>query len=209
MVQIILADDHTIVREGLKQILTECPDFKIVGEAANGQSLLEQVREKGCDVVLLDIAMPGRNGLEILKQLKSEKPNLKVLILSMHPEDQYAVRAITAGASGYLTKVTASDRLIEAIKTVHSGRKYVSPTLAERLAETLTEEVQGPPHELLSDREYEVLLLLARGKAPSAIASEMFLSVKTVSTYRSRILEKLNLKTNTDLVRYVLDHNLL
>lgn len=209
MIRIIIADDHAIVRAGLKQILSENPDMTVVGESSDGQDLLEKVRENEYDVVLIDISMPGRNGLEILKQLKIEKPELPVLVLSMHPEEQYAIRTLKAGASGYLTKETASDKLVEAIRRVAQGKKYVSPSLAEKLADSIGKDSVNMPHESLTDREYQVLCMIASGKSVSNIAKELFLSVKTVSTYRTRILEKMNMKNNAELTHYALKNELL
>jgi two-component system invasion response regulator UvrY len=209
MIRIIIADDHAIVRAGLKQILSENSDMSVVGESSDGQDLLEKVRENEYDVVLIDISMPGRNGLEILKQLKIEKPELPVLVLSMHPEEQYAIRTLKAGASGYLTKETASDKLVEAIRRVAQGKKYVSPTLAEKLADSIRKDSVSMPHESLTDREYQVLCMIASGKSVSDIAKELFLSVKTVSTYRTRILEKMNMKNNSELTHYALKNKLL
>ncbi len=209
MIRIIIADDHAIVRAGLKQILSENPDMSVVGESSDGQDLLEKVRENDYDVVLIDISMPGRNGLEILKQLKIEKPELPVLVLSMHPEEQYAIRTLKAGASGYLTKETASDKLVEAIRRVAQGKKYVSPSLAEKLADSIRDDTVSMPHESLTDREYQVLCMISSGKSVSDIAKELFLSVKTVSTYRTRILEKMNMKNNAELTHYALKNNLL
>ncbi|MDY6970353.1 MAG: response regulator transcription factor [Spirochaetota bacterium] len=209
MIKIIIADDHEIVRAGLKQILSDSEDMIVAGEASDGQELLEMVRKNKYDTILLDMTMPGRSGLEILKQLKMEKPNIPVLILSMHPEDQYAVRALKAGASGYLTKETASDKLVEAIRKVHSGGKYISDTLAERLADILTHDIDKPPYEILSDREYEVFRMIASGKTVSEIAREMFLNVKTISTYRARILAKMNMNNNAELTHYAIKNNLL
>jgi DNA-binding NarL/FixJ family response regulator len=209
MKRIIIADDHKIVRAGLKQIIADDPDLSVEGEADDGQQLLEMVRKHEYDVVLLDMKMPGRSGLEILKQLKAEKPDLPVLILSMHPEEQYAVRSIKAGASGYLTKDLAPEKLIGAIKKVLEGRKYISPSLAERLAESIMDEKSLPPHEYLTDREFQVMCMIASGKTITEIARELFLSVKTISTYRQRILEKMDMKNNAEMTHYVISNSLL
>lgn len=209
MINIMIADDHAIVRAGLKQILSDYSDMAVVDEACDGQELLEKIKKRNPDVILLDISMPGRSGLDILKQIKMEKPNLPVLVLSMHSEEQYAIRTIRAGASGYLTKESASEKLIEAIKKVHEGGKYISMTLAEKLAETLLHDTKNAAHENLTDREYQVFFNIARGKTVSEIASEMFLSVKTISTYRRRILNKMNMKNNSELTRYALENNLI
>ncbi len=209
MIKIIIADDHEIVRAGLRQIISEDRELTVAGEAVDGQSLLEKVRKDDFDVILLDIKMPGRSGLEILKQLKIEKPNIPVIVLSMHPEDQYALRALKAGASGYLTKETASDQLIDSIKKVHGGGKYISETLAERLADSIASGREAPPHTYLTDREYQVASMIASGKTITDIAKELFLSVKTISTYRQRILEKMNMKNNAELTHYMIKNNLL
>jgi len=209
MIQILVADDHAIVREGLKQILGEVSDMAVRAEAASGQEALAKVRADRFDVVLLDISMPGRSGLEILKEIKAEQPHLPVLILSMHAEEQYAVRALRAGASGYLTKASAPDELIGAIRKVSCGRKYVSASLAEKLAGELDVDTKRPPHEALSDREYQVMLMLASGKAVKEIAAELCLSVKTISTYRARVMEKMNMKKNAELTLYAVQNHLV
>jgi len=209
MIKILIADDHPVVRKGLKDIIEETPDMVVGGEARNGQEVLENVRKSDYDVVLLDISMPGRSGLEILKELKSEKPELSVLILSVHPEEQYAVRVLKAGASGYLTKESAPDELIAAIRKASIGRKYISSSLAEKLAFDLEIDAEKPLHETLSDREYEVMCMIASGKTISEIAEELFLSVKTISTYRSRILEKMRMKSNAELTHYALKNRLV
>ena len=209
MKKIIIADDHEIVRAGLKQIITVDPDLSVEGEAGNGQELLENLRRKKYDVVLLDMKMPGRSGLEILKQLKLEHPALPVLVLSMHSEDQYAIRTIKAGASGYITKETAPEKLIDAIRKVCSGGKYISPTLAEKLADSITDSRNRPLHEYLTDREFQVLCMIASGKTITNIGNELFLSVKTISTYRQRILQKMNMKNNAQLTHYVISNNLI
>jgi len=209
MIRILIADDHTIVREGLKQILAETRDMVVADEASNGQEVFAKVSKNEYDVVLLDISMPGRSGLEVLKQLKGERPKLPVLILSMYSEEQYAMRALRAGASGYMTKESAPDELIEAIRKVSQGRKYVSPSLAEKLAVSLELGEEKPPHEMLSDREYQVMCMIASGKTIKEIAEELSLSVKTISTYRSRILEKLNFKTNAAITHYAVQNRLV
>jgi DNA-binding NarL/FixJ family response regulator len=209
MTKIIVADDHAIVRAGIIQILTDEPGFQVTDEAGDGQQLLKKVRSINPDVVLLDMTMPGMDGLDVLKQLKIERPKLPVLILSMHPEAQYALRAMKAGASGYITKSSAPDELILAIKKVVNGGRYISPAFAEKLAFQLDTDFKELPHEALSDREYQVILLIASGKTVSEIADELTLSVKTISTYRSRILEKMKMKNNAELTRYVIEHQLL
>ena len=209
MIKILIADDHAIVREGLKRIVAETADMVVADEATNGHEVLEKVRNNEYNVVILDISMPGRGGVDILKQLKGQKPHLPILILSMHPEEQYAVRVLKAGAAGYLTKESAPDELITAIKRVSRGRKYVSPSLAEKLAFDLERDTERPYHETLSDREYQVLCMIASGKRVQEIAEELCLSVKTVSTYRSRILEKMKMKNNAELMRYAIKHGLV
>lgn len=209
MIKILIADDHAIVRRGLKQILTETADMVVAGEAHNGQELLEKMRSDQWDVIVLDISMPGRGGLDILKQLKSERPKLPVLMLTIHPEDQYAVRVLRAGASGYLTKESAPDHLVEAIRKVARGGKYISPHLAERLAFNLESISERPLHEALSDREFQVLRLIASGKTVKEIGEELSLSVKTISTYRSRILEKMKMKNNAEMTHYAIQQKLV
>lgn len=209
MIKILIADDHTIFREGLKHILAEYPDLVVADEASNGQEVLDKIWKNNYDMVLLDITMPGMTGLEVLKQLKNDKPKLPVLILSMHPEEQYAVRVIRAGASGYLTKESAPDELITAIRKISQGRKYITSSLAERLASEFEAESEKPLHDILSDREYQVLRMIAAGKTVKHIAQELSLSIKTVSTYRTRIMEKMKMKTNAEVMHYVIKHQLL
>ena len=209
MIRILVADDHRIVREGLKQILAENPDMTVTDEASNGQEVLTKIRKTECDVVLLDISMPGRSGLDILKQLKTERPRLSVLVLSMYSEEQYAMRALRAGAAGYMTKESAPDELIDAIRKVSTGRKYISPSVAEKMAFSLADDDERPPHENLSDREYQVMCMIASGKTIKAIADELSLSVKTVSTYRTRILEKMKMKNNAELTHYSIQNRLV
>jgi DNA-binding NarL/FixJ family response regulator len=209
MIKILIADDHPIVRKGLKEIIEETSDMKVIDEASTGQEVLEKVFKTEFDVVLLDISMPGKSGLEILKELKSHRSKLTILVLSMHPEEQYAVQVFKAGASGYLTKESAPDELLTALRKVSKGGKYVSSSLAEKLAYALEKDVEKAPHEILSAREYEVLRKIASGKTVTDIARELFLSPKTISTYRTRILEKMNMKNNVDLVRYALKNHLI
>jgi two-component system invasion response regulator UvrY len=209
MIKILIADDHPVVRKGLKEIIKDNSDMLVASEASNGQEVLEEALKKEFDVVVLDISMPGKSGLEVLKQLKREKPELSILILSMHPEEHYAVRALKAGASGYLTKESVPDELIKAIRKISTGRKYVSSTLAEKLASNLEDGAERPAHEKLSDREYEVMCLIASGKALKEIAEKLCLSGKTISTYRSRILEKMKMKNNAELTHYAIKHNLV
>jgi DNA-binding NarL/FixJ family response regulator len=209
MIRILIADDHAIVRQGLRQIVSSDSQMNVVGEVQNGAELLDLVRKETVDVVVLDISMPGRNGLEILKELKRDYPLLPVIVLSMYPEDQYAVRALKAGASGYMTKESAPEELVKAIRKAYQRGKYISPQVAELLAEYVETNTSGEPHKLLSDREYEVFTMLAAGKTVGQISIELNLSVKTISTYRTRILEKMQMSTNADLTRYALDFKLL
>ncbi len=209
MMKILIADDHAIVREGIKQILAEIPDNVTTDEAINGQEVLQKVWNTDYDLILLDISMPGRSGLDILTQLKSEQPDLKILILSMHPEEQYAIRALKAGASGYLTKESTPLELTEAIKKVSLGKKYVSASLAETLASHLETTAEKPLHQTLSNREYEVMCMIASGKTVKEIADDLSLSVKTISTYRARILEKMNMKNNAQITHYTIQQRLV
>ena len=209
MMKILIADDHAVVREGLKQILSETPDMLVADEANDGQEVLDKVSENQYDIVLLDITMPGRSGLDILKQIKNDNPKLPVLMLSVHPEEQYAVRTLKAGASGYLTKGSAPDELIAAIRKISQGKKYVSPSLAEKLAIDLDIDHEKPRHEILSDREYQVMCKIASGMTVKEIADELSLSVQTISTYRSRILEKMKMKNNAELIHYAVKQGLV
>lgn len=209
MIRILIADDHTILREGLKQILSECRDMVVAGEADNGLEALKKVREEEWGVVVLDMSMPGKSGIELVKQIKSEKPKLPILILSMHKEDQYAVRTLKAGASGYLCKDSASAQLVSAIRKVASGGIFISPEVAEKLAHGLRPMSDAPPHTLLSDREYQVFMMLVQGKGLTEIAADLSLSVKTVSTHKTRIQEKMNADNLSVLIKYAIKHDLL
>jgi len=209
MIKILIADDHTIVREGLKQIIVNTAGMVVTGEAANGQETLDLIRKNNFDVILLDIAMPEKDGLAILKQLKREKIELPVLVLSMHPEEQYAVRVLKMGAAGYLTKASASDELIKAIRKISTGKKYISDSLAEKLAFDLDIDTEKLPHEYLSDREFQVLCMIASGKTVTNIAEELSLSVNTISTYRVRVLDKLKMTSNSELTRYAIKNQLV
>lgn len=209
MIKLIIADDHPIVREGLKQIIADSPHFTVSDEAGDGPELLDKVRKEDFDVIILDLKMPGMDGLDVLKQLKIEKPRIPVIILTVHPEAQYALRILRAGASGYLTKESVSAELITAIRKVHRGGKYISPGLAEKIAFALDTDSEKMLHETLSDREYQVMYMIASGKTVTEIAEEINLSVKTISTYRARILEKMNMKTNAELTRYAFQNSLI
>ena len=208
MIRVLIVDDHPIIRRGLRDIVADEPGLEPAGEASTGAEALDAVRRQLPGCVLMDITMPGRTGLETLHDLKAEFPRLPVLMLSMHPEDQYALRALKGGADGYLTKESAPEELVGAIRKVVAGGRYVSASLAERLAAEIGGHACKPPHEALSDREYQVLREIGRGKPVSQIAAEMSLSVKTVSTYRTRILEKMNLQHTADLIRYALENGL-
>ena len=208
-INILIGDDHAIVREGMIRLLKDEFEGINFSEAKTGSEVLEKARGQKWDIIIMDITMPGRSGLEILKQLKSEAIEAPVLVLSMYPEDQYAVRVMRAGAAGYLTKDTASEELVHAVKKVLSGRKYVSESLAEKLADDLNSKNDREIHELMSDREYQVMCLIASGKTVSEIAEELSLSVPTISTYRARILEKLNMRTNAEITRFAIESGLV
>ncbi len=209
MIRLLIADDHPVVRSGLRRIAEEDEDIIVTAEASNGEEALAALRRAAVDMVLLDISMPGAPFIDTLKRLRDEHPTVRVLVLSAHPEDQWAVRALRAGASGYLTKDHSPDQLVEAVRRVFRGGRYVSPTLAEQLASRLGSEFAGAPHELLSDREFEVLRRLGAGHTVKDVASDLHLSPKTVSTYRTRLLEKLGVRSNADLVRYASQHGLI
>lgn len=209
MLKILIADDHAIVRQGLKQILDGTSDLRVTGEAADGWEALEKVRQEDWDMVLLDISMPGINGLDLIKRIKAEKPRLPVLILSMHNENQFALRALKAGAAGYLTKESAPDLLVVAARKVAGGGRYVGPALAEKLAAELDPYQDRSAEHQLSDREYQVLRLIISGKNISDVAQELSLSVKTVSTHKVRIMRKLKVRNNVELIQYSLKHGLV
>ncbi len=209
MIEIFLVDDHVMFREGLKQVLAGEADFRVTGEAGSGPEAMEKICAGRYDVIVLDISMPGQSGMDILGELRKMQPNTPVLILSMHPEDQYAVRVIKAGASGYLTKESAASELITALRKVASGGKYISESLAERLATALERDSHDMPHHQLSNREFQVLLKLASGETLREIAGDLLLSEKTISTYRSRILEKLDLRNNVELTHYAIRNGLV
>jgi DNA-binding NarL/FixJ family response regulator len=209
MIRIVIADDHTIVREGLKQLLAAAGDLRVVGEAADGHQALERVRTVDFDLLLLDMSMPGKSGIELIRQVHAEKPRLRILVLSMHEEHQYAVRAIRAGASGYLTKESASAQLVAAIRKVAAGGAFISAEVAQQLALSAMPGAQVLPHEALSDREFQVFRMIAEGSSVSDIAGRLNLSVKTVSTHKANVLHKMEMSTTADLVRYALTHRLV
>jgi DNA-binding NarL/FixJ family response regulator len=208
VIRLVMADDHAIVREGLKRIVGEDPELSIEAEAADGNEVLKIVRERDFDVLVLDLSMPGRSGMELIKLVKSEKPKLRILVLSMHQETQYAVRAIKSGASGYLTKESAPAQLVQAIRKIAAGGAYISAEVAEQLALGAMPGGEKPPHELLSDREFEVFRHLVAGTSVTDIAGQLKLSVKTVSTHKSNLLHKLGIANQSDLVRYAIRHGL-
>lgn len=208
MIRILIADDHAIIRHGLKQIIEESGQMRVVAEAGSGVDALRKIRAGECDVVILDISMPDMSGTDVLKQIHAERPQLPILILSIYPEDQYAVRLIKAGAAGYMTKESAPSEVVSALLHVAGGKKYISPVVAELLANEVGTDEEKPPHQILSDREYQIFLLLASAQTVSEIADTLALSVKTISTYRSRILEKMRLSNNAELMRYAVDNHL-
>jgi DNA-binding NarL/FixJ family response regulator len=208
-IKVFIADDHAIVRQGLKQILADTGDIVVAGEAENGLDATRLFRKSGCHVMLLDISMPDRSGIDVLKQVKKDKPELAVLMLSMHREDQYAIRSLKAGAAGYLTKQSAPTELVTAIRQVAAGLKYISPALAQELANTVGEDHEAAAHESLSDREYQTLIMIASGKTVGTIAKELSLSVKTISEYRARLLLKMKLKNSAELTHYAIRNQLI
>jgi DNA-binding NarL/FixJ family response regulator len=209
MIRLVLADDHTIVREGLKQLLGAAGDLRVVGEAQNGHEVIERIRALDFDVLLLDMSMPGKSGIELIRQVHAEKPKLRILVLSMHEEHQYAVRAIRAGAAGYLTKESASRQLVDAIRKVAAGGAFISSEVAQQLALGAMPGATGPLHATLSDREFQIFQLIASGKSVSDIAERLNLSVKTVSTHKANVLQKMNMSTQAELIRYALTHRLV
>lgn len=208
MIHVLIADDHAIVRRGLAQILEDTPDLIVAGEAENGRDIIERVRAGKFDVVVLDISLPDKNGLDVLREVKHEYPTLPVLVLSIYSEQQYALRMLKAGAAGYLSKESAPDELVTAIRKVAQGGKYITASLAELLADELDEAASAPLYRKLSDREYSVMRLIAAGNTNAEIAAELCLSPKTISTYRTRLLEKLHLKTNAEIMHYAMQHGL-
>lgn len=209
MIRVVVADDHTIVREGLKQLLLAAEGLEVVGEARDGHEVMQRVREATFDLLLLDMSMPGKSGIELIKQVKSERPSLRILVLTMHEEQQYAIRAIRAGASGYLTKESASAQLVSAIRKVAAGGAFISAEVAEQLALQAMPQATSLPHTTLSDREYEVFLLIAGGTSITDIAEQLHLSVKTVSTHKARLLQKMGMSNHAELIRYALTHQLI
>ena len=209
MIKLLIADDHKIFREGLREIINKTSDIRVIDEARSGNEVLSKVEENNYDVILLDISMPGRNGLDILKQLRQEKPHIQVLILSMYSEEEFAVRAMKTGAAGYLVKDTASKDLIEAIRKVSMGLKYVTPSLGEKLAIDIEMDYETPIHAKLSNREYEVMRMISSGKKNKEIAEEILVSPKTVSSYKKRILDKMGMKTNAQLTEYAIRNGLI
>ncbi len=209
MIRVLLADDHPIVRAGLKELLSETGDMTVSGEANNGAEALARIREGDYDIAVLDMSMPGRSGIELIRQVKQERPRLPILVLSMHSEEQYAVRALKAGASGYLTKESAADQLVAAIRRIAAGGAFVTPETAQRLALDANGAATGAPHTRLSDREFQVLRLIASGTSVSEIARQLSLSVKTISTHKTRIMRKMQLANQAELIRYAIEHKLL
>jgi len=209
MKRILIVDDHPIVRDGLKQILGDTDDLVVGGEAGNADEALSLVRESDFDLVVLDITLPGRTGIDLLRDLRRERPALPVLMLSIHPEDELGIRAVKAGASGYLSKQCASDDLVHAIQLIVTGNKYISRSLADHLIEEIQRDTNKPPHELLSDREYEVMSLIATGSSMKEVAAALSLCKSTVSTYRVRIMDKLNVRSNAEITRYAIHHGLV
>ena len=209
MIKIFLADDHELVREGLKKILKEENDIQVINEATNGEEVLNKIINCDCDIILLDMNMPGRNGIDLIKELKTTLPALHILVLSIYPEEKYALRALKAGASGYITKDSAIEELVSAIRRIYERGKYVSETLAEKLVSQIDASSNLLPHERLSDRELQIMCMIASNKSIKEIAGELFLSISTVNTYRSRILEKMNMKTDIEITHYAIYNNLI
>ena len=207
--QVLVADDHAIIRDGMRKILADTDDMEMVGEAANGHEVMDLIRQRDWDLVVLDLSMPGRSGVELIKLIKAERPKCPILIFSMHPEEQYALRALRAGASGYLSKEGDSDLILPALRKVASGGVYISTHVAELLASDVTPHFQETPHKKLSDREFQVFDRIVQGVSLTDIAHELSLSIKTVSTHKSHILNKMNMRSHVDLLRYALEHHLL
>jgi len=209
MINVLIADDHAVVRRGIRQIISEDPEIDVLGEASNADEIMAQLFDKQWNIIILDITMPGKNGLDVLIEIKRKRPEIKILILSMHPEEEIALRALKTGASGYLNKDSVPGELIKAIRKVYNGGKYISSALAESLAFNFEKDTGIPRYELLSEREFQVMCLIASGNTLSQIAEELSLSVKTVSTYRTRILDKMNMKSNVELTHYAIKHKLV
>ncbi|MES2355861.1 MAG: response regulator transcription factor [Pseudomonadota bacterium] len=209
MIRILVADDHTLVREGLKQILQGAADFHVAGEASNGLEVLTQLKQENWDILLLDMSMPGRSGIDLIKQIKEEKPRLPILVLTMHGEQQYAIRAFKAGVAGYLTKESAPAELVLAVRKVAAGGVYVSIAMAEKLALNLSPQNNELPHQRLSDREFDVFRRLVSGQTVSQIGDALSVSIKTISTHKTRILQKMEMQNQTELIRYAINHNLI
>lgn len=209
MIRILVVDDHELIREGLKKVIRREPDFQIVGEARSAPEVFDLIDKTTADIALLDISLPGRSGLELLADLRERAPKMKILVLSMHPEERFAVRAIRDGASGYLTKETATEELVRAIRKVTAGGKYVSASLAEQLAAEIGSPTLRPIHEILSDREFQVMRMIASGKSVNHIAADLSLSIHTVATYKSRIMQKMHMKNSAEVIRYALEHKLI
>ncbi len=207
-IRVIVADDHPLLRAGLVSVLNASSDLRVVGEAGNGAEVLRSIRDVAFDVLLLDVSMPGKSGLDLMRQIRKDHVRMPILIVSSHPEDQYALRAIKAGASGYVTKMSAPADLVTAVRTVATGRKFITPALAELLADHVERPDDGTPHESLSDREFQTLKMIAAGHSLTHIAEVLCISVKTVSVYRSRVLEKMRMKSNVELTRYVVEQGL-
>ena len=209
MIKIFIADDHAIVRQGLKQIVSDQPDMTVAGEAENGAEVMRFVRDEKCDLIILDITLPDKSGLDLLPEIKNLRPEIKILILSMHTEEQFAIRALKSGASGYLTKMSAPTELIKAIRRINAGGKYINQAIAEQLAFFYGDESDAPVHERLSDREFQVMRMIGEGRTLREIADTLHISEKTVSTYRTRILEKMNMTRNAELIRYAVQNKLV
>jgi two-component system invasion response regulator UvrY len=209
MLRILIADDHAIIRKGLKQILLEEYPSAIMEEVTDAEGAMKKIMDKEWDIIICDLSMPGRSGLDVVQYVKQNLPKLPVLILSIHPEEQYAIRVLKAGAAGYLSKDAATEELVVAVQRVLQGRKYISPSIAEKMAAELDQDSSKPPHEILSDREFDIFKMIAAGKTVSDIAEQLSLSITTVSTYRARVLTKMNMKTNAELTRYALESKLI
>jgi two-component system, NarL family, invasion response regulator UvrY len=209
MIEVFIADDHAVVRRGIKQILADDPEITVIGEASNAEEIMQQLYEKHWDVLILDITMPGKSGLDVLIELRQRKPDMKILILSMHPEEEVALTALKSGAAGYLNKSSVPGELVKAVKRINLGGRYITTSLAESIAFSIEKDPAILPHQYLSDREFQVMCLIASGNTLTEISKILSLSIKTVSTYRTRILEKLNMNTNVELTHYAIKHRLI